>query len=103
MEVENNLEDELMGIWEMLFFREIYIECKDFMEDLLKKFFWMGLGCDVCLKGVYILYCEDYVKDEVMGEIKEVYCMYYLDSCFGDDIFGIKVKGIFYWVFIVYV
>ncbi len=98
MEVENNPEDESMGTREMPFSREIYIERKDFMEDPPKKFFRMGPGRDVRLKGAYILHCEDYVKDEATGEIKEVHCTYYPDSRSGDDTSGIKAKGTLHWV-----
>jgi glutaminyl-tRNA synthetase len=98
MEVENNPEDESMGTREMPFSKEIYIERKDFMEDPPKKFFRMGPGRDVRLKGAYILHCEDYVKDEATGEIREVHCTYYPNSRSGDDTSGIKAKGTLHWV-----
>lgn len=98
MEVENNPEDAAQGNREMPFSREIYIERKDFMEDPPKKFFRMGPGRNVRLKGAYILHCEDYVKDESTGEIKEVHCTYYPDSRSGEDTSGIKAKGTLHWV-----
>jgi glutamyl/glutaminyl-tRNA synthetase len=98
MEVENNPEDASQGNREMPFSREIYMERKDFMEDPPKKFFRMGPGRNVRLKGAYILHCEDYVKDESTGEIKEVHCTYYPDSRSGEDTSGIKAKGTLHWV-----
>lgn len=98
MEVENNPEDAAMGSREMPFSKEIYIERKDFMEDPPKKFFRMGPGRNVRLKGAYILHCEDYIKDEATGEIKEVHCTYYPDSRSGEDTSGIKAKGTLHWV-----
>ncbi len=98
MEVINNPEDESMGSRLMPFSREVYIERKDFMEDPPKKFFRMGPGRNVRLKGAYILHCEDYVKDETTGEIKEVHCTYYPDSRSGEDTTGIKTKGTLHWV-----
>lgn len=98
MEVENNPEDESMGTRTMPFSREVYIEQKDFMEDPPKKFFRMGPGRNVRLKGAYILHCEDYVKDEATGKIKEVHCTYYPDSRSGQDKSGIKAKGTLHWV-----
>lgn len=62
----------------------------------------MGFGRNVWFKGVYIFYCEDFVKDD-LGYIIEIYCIYYLDSKSGEDILGVKVKGILYWVFVEYV
>ncbi len=98
MEVENNPEDESMGTRKMPFSREVYIEQKDFMEDPPKKFFRMGPGRNVRLKGAYILHCEDFIKDEATGEIKEVHCTYYPNSRSGQDTSGIKAKGTLHWV-----
>jgi len=58
----------------------------------------MGPGRNVRLKGAYILHCEDYVKDEATGEIKEVRCTYYPDSRSGEDTSGIRAKGTLHWV-----
>ncbi|MCI5082474.1 MAG: glutamine--tRNA ligase/YqeY domain fusion protein [Saprospiraceae bacterium] len=98
MEVINNPEDESMGSRKMPFSREIYIERDDFMEDPPKKFFRMGPGKNVRLKGAYILHCEDYKKDPETGEILEVYCTYYPDSRSGSDTSGVKAKGVLHWV-----
>jgi glutaminyl-tRNA synthetase len=98
MEVINNPEDESMGSRKMPFSREVYIERKDFMEDPPKKFFRMAPGRNVRLKGAYILHCEDFVKDEQTGEVKEVHCTYYADSRSGEDTSGIKAKGTLHWV-----
>jgi glutaminyl-tRNA synthetase len=98
MEVINNPEDESMGSRHMPFSREIYIERKDFMIDPPKKFFRMGPGRNIRLKGAYILHCEDYVTDEASGEITEVHCTYYPDSRSGQDTSGVKAKGVLHWV-----
>lgn len=97
MEVENNPEDESAGKREMPFSREIYIERDDFMEDPPRKFFRMGPGRNVRLKGAYILHCEDFVKN-AEGEITEVHCTYYPDSRSGQDTSGVKAKGTLHWV-----
>ncbi|MCB9049965.1 MAG: glutamine--tRNA ligase/YqeY domain fusion protein [Lewinellaceae bacterium] len=98
MEVENNPEDESMGTRTMPFSRELYIEREDFMEDPPKKYFRMGPGLDVRLKGAYILRCEGFKKDAATGEIAEVHCTYYKDSKSGEDTSGIKAKGTLHWV-----
>lgn len=98
LEVTNNPEDASMGSREMPFSRELYIERDDFMEDPPKKFFRLGPGRNVRLKGAYILHCEDFIKDEATGEIKEIHCTYYPDSKSGSDTSGIKAKGTLHWV-----
>lgn len=98
MEVENNPEDEAMGSRTMPFSRELYIEKEDFMEDPPKKYFRMGPGQDVRLKGAYIVRCENFVKDPRTGEVTEVHCTYYPDSRSGQDTSGIKAKGTLHWV-----
>ncbi|MCB0559792.1 MAG: glutamine--tRNA ligase/YqeY domain fusion protein [Lewinellaceae bacterium] len=98
MEVENNPEDESMGNRTMPFSRELYIERDDFMEDPPRKYFRMGPGRDVRLKGAYILHCEGFEKDPATGEITEVRCTYYPESKSGADTSGIKAKGTLHWV-----
>ncbi|TXB68921.1 glutamine--tRNA ligase/YqeY domain fusion protein [Phaeodactylibacter luteus] len=98
MTVVNNPEDESMGTREMPFSREVYIERGDFMEDPPKKYFRMGPGRNVRLKGAYILHCDDFVKDAETGEVKEVHCTYYPDSRSGEDTSGVKAKGTLHWV-----
>lgn len=98
MEVINNPEDESMGSRKMPFSREIYIEREDFMEDPPRKFFRMGPGRNVRLKGAYILHCEGFKKNEATGEVEEVHCTYYEDSRSGSDTSGVKAKGVLHWV-----
>ena len=78
------------------FSREIYIERDDFMEDPPKKFFRMGPGREVRLKGAYIIKCEDYKKDD-NGNITEIYCTYDPESKSGSGV-SRKVKGTLHWV-----
>lgn len=98
METINNPEDESQGARQIPFSRELYIEREDFMEDPPKKFFRLGPGRNVRLKGAYIIHCEDYKKDPETGEILEVHCTYYPDSRSGEDTSGIKAKGTLHWV-----
>lgn len=98
MEVENNPEDESMGTRTMPFSRVLYIEREDFMEDPPKKYFRMGPGLDVRLKGAYILHCDGFEKDPASGEVSVVHCTYYPDSKSGEDTSGIKAKGTLHWV-----
>ncbi len=97
MEVINNPERPEDGSRKLPFSRELYIERDDFMEDPPKKFFRLGPGRNVRLKGAYIINCHDFVKDE-KGEVTEIHCTYYPDSRSGQDTSGIKSKGVLHWV-----
>ena len=95
--VENNPEDTESGSRLVPFSREIYIERDDFMEEPMKKFFRLGPGLMVRLKGAYIIKCDDFVKDE-LGNITELHCTYFEESRSGSDTSGISVKGVIHWV-----
>lgn len=97
MDLINNPEDEAAGSRGVPFTREIYIEREDFMEDAPKKFFRMGPGREVRLKGAYIIKCEDFKKD-ADGNISEIYCTYDPETKSGSDTSGKKVKGTLHWV-----
>jgi len=96
LNLEINPEDPDMGSRKVPFAREIYIEQGDFMEDPPKKFFRLGPGREVRLKGAYIVKCEDYKKDE-NGKITELYCTYDPDTKSGSGTQR-KVKGTLHWV-----
>ncbi len=95
--IENNPEDTESGSRLVPFSREIYIERDDFMEEPMKKFFRLGPGLMVRLKGAYIIKCDDFVKDE-LGNITELHCTYFEESRSGSDTSGISVKGVIHWV-----
>ncbi len=96
VELTNNPEDENSGSRMVPFGREIYIERDDFMEDPPKKFFRLGPGREVRLKGAYIIKCEDYKKDD-SGNITEIYCSYDSETKSGSGATR-KVKGTLHWV-----
>jgi len=93
----NNPEDESMGSRTLPFSREIFIEQADFMEDAPKKFFRLGPGKTVRLKSAYIIEYVDHKKNE-QGEITEVHVKYFENSKSGNDVSGIKAKGVLHWV-----
>jgi len=95
--LENNPEDPEGGSRKIPFSKEVYIERNDFMEDPSKKFFRMGPGREVRLKGAYIVKCEDYIKDE-NGTITEIHCTYDPDTKSGGSGASRKVKGTLHWV-----
>lgn len=95
--IENNPEDPAGGERQVPFSRELYIERDDFMEDPPKKFFRLGPGREVRLKGAYIIECTDFVKDD-QGQVTEIHGTYDPDTKSGEDISGKKVKGTIHWV-----
>ena len=97
LEIDNNPEDENAGKRKVPFSREVWIEREDFMENPPKKFFRLGVGLMVRLKGAYIVKCEDFKKDE-NGNIREIHCSYIPQSRSGSDTSGIHVKGTIHWV-----
>ena len=97
MELINNPEDQEGGSRKVPFSRELYIERDDFMEEPPRKFFRLGPGREVRLKGAYIIKCEDYKKNDD-GTITEIYCTYDPDTRSGGSGAQRKVKGTLHWV-----
>jgi len=96
LELINNPESETAGTRQVPFTRELYIERNDFMEEPPRKFFRLGPGREVRLKGAYIVKCEDYKKDE-NGIVTEIYCTYDPATRSGSGSQR-KVKGTLHWV-----
>jgi glutaminyl-tRNA synthetase len=92
-----NPENEEMGIREIPFSREIYIEREDFMEDPPKKYFRLYPGNEVRIKHAYFIKCHDVIKDE-NGEISEIHCTYDPETKSGSGFTGRKVKGTLHYV-----
>ena len=95
--VANNLENEAMGIRQVPFGRELYIEREDFMEEPPRKYFRMFPGNEVRLMNAYFVTCTGCVKDE-NGRITEVHCTYDPETKCGSGFTGRKVKGTIHWV-----
>ncbi len=82
---------------EVPFTNTLWIEADDFMEEPVKKYFRLGPGLSVRLKGAYIVTCTNFVKD-ASGKVTEVHAEYHANSKSGQDTSGIAVKGIIHWV-----
>jgi len=98
VELINNPEDESMGTRKVPFSNEIFIERDDFMENPPGKFFRLGPGMEVRLKGAYIIKCESFRKNEKTGLIEEVRCTYDPATRSGEHASEKKVKGTLHWV-----
>lgn len=97
LDVENNLENEALGMRQVPFGRELYIEREDFMEVPPKKYFRLYPGNEVRLMHAYFVTCTGVVKDEE-GNIVEVHATYDPQTKSGSGFTGRKVKGTIHWV-----
>lgn len=97
LEAPNNLENEALGLRQVPFGRELYIDREDFMEEPPKKYFRLFPGNEVRLMNAYFVTCAGCVKDE-NGRIIEVHCTYDPASKGGNSPDGRKVKGTIHWV-----
>ena len=97
LDVDNNQENEELGVRQVSFSRELYIEREDFMEEPPKKYFRLFPGNEVRLKNAYFVKCTDFVKDD-NGKVVEVHCTYDPETRSGSGFEGRKVKGTIHWV-----
>lgn len=97
LEAENNAENEAMGVRQIPFSRELYIERDDFMEVPPPKYHRLYPGNEVRLKHAYFVKCEEVVKDED-GNVIELRCTYDPETKSGSGFTGRKVKGTIHWV-----
>jgi glutaminyl-tRNA synthetase len=97
VDIENNKDDESMGVRKVPFSRELYVDGADFMEKPEKKYFRLFPGNEVRFKGAYLIRCEEAVKDGE-GNIIELRCTYDPETRSGSGKETRKVKGTIHWV-----
>lgn len=97
VEIENNKEVPEMGVRNIPFSRELYIDGADFMEVPVKKYFRLFPGNEVRVKGAYFITCNEVVKNDD-GTIKELLCTYDESTRSGSGFEGRKVKGTIHFV-----
>jgi glutaminyl-tRNA synthetase len=93
-----NPEDPEKETRKVPFSKELFIEKEDFMEVPIKGYFRLFPGNEIRLRWAYFAKCTGFKKDEVTGEIVEVYCEYDPESKGGNSPDGRKVKGTIHWV-----
>lgn len=94
---EINPENPEMGMRQIPFSREIYIEQDDFMENPPAKYFRLFPGNEVRLKHAYFIKCNEVIKDG-QGKVTELRCTYDPETKSGSGFTGRKVKGTIHWV-----
>ena len=95
--VENNKDDESMGVRKITFSKYIYIDRDDFMENPPPKYFRLFKGNEVRLKGAYFIKCNEVIKDE-NGKVIELHCTYDPKTKSGSGFSERKVKGTIHYV-----
>ena len=95
VEIENNPENENDGTRLVPFSGRIWIEREDFREEANNKYHRLKLGCEVRLKGAYIIKAEGIIKDSD-GNIIEILCTYDPETKSGNT--TRKIKGTIHWV-----
>ncbi len=100
LEAEVNPNDITQGMVRIPFSKYLYIEKEDFREGANKKYHRLKPGAEVRLKHGYIIRCESFLKDEVTGEILEVFCTYDERSKSGSGLPEAerKIKGTIHWI-----
>ena len=101
LEAQNHPNDPSLGIRNVPFSRELWIEQEDFMEDAPRKFFRLKPGGEVRLRFAYIIRCDEVVRNE-QGEIVELRCSYDPETRSGSAASERKVKGTIHWVSVVH-
>lgn len=97
LDAEVNAENPEMGMRQIPFSREIYIEREDFMENPPSKYFRLFPGNEVRLKHAYFIVCNEVIKNE-QGEVVELHCTYDPATKSGSGFNARKVKGTIHWV-----
>jgi len=97
LEVVNNPENPDEGTRSVTLTRELWIERDDFMEEPPKKFFRLGPGCSVRLRGGYVITCTGYEKDE-SGRVSEIRCELIPGTVGASPPEGIKCRTAIHWV-----
>ena len=97
LDVVNNQENEELGVRQVPFCRELYIDREDFMIEPPKKYFRLFPGNEVRLMHAYFVTCTSFVTDET-GKVTEVHCTYDPETKSGSGFTGRKVKGTIHWV-----
>jgi len=97
LDAENNAENPELGMRQIPFGRELYIEQDDFMDEPPPKYFRLFPGAEVRLKHAYFIRCQEVVR-EASGEVTELLCTYDPETRSGSGFTARKVKGTIHWV-----
>jgi glutaminyl-tRNA synthetase len=95
--VSNHPQNPDMGERQVPIGREIFIEREDFMEDPPKKFYRLGPGRHVRLKGGHIIRCTSFGKDSI-GNISLIRADILPGTVGNDAPEGVECRAAIHWV-----
>jgi glutaminyl-tRNA synthetase len=96
-EVPNHPQQPELGVREIAMTREIWIEREDFMEDPPKKFYRLGPGRCVRLRGGPIIRCTGFEKND-LGEVTLIHAEMIPGTTGADTPEGIECRAAIHWV-----
>lgn len=97
LDAQVNMENPELGVKQIPFAKELWIDRDDFMEEPPKKYFRLFPGNEVRLMNAYFVKCVSFEKDE-NGKVTVVHCTYDPETKNGTGFTGRKVKGTIHWV-----
>lgn len=97
LDAQVNMENPELGVKQIPFCKELWIDRDDFMEEPPKKYFRLFPGNEVRLMNAYFVKCVGFEKDE-NGKVTVVHCTYDPITKNGTGFTGRKVKGTIHWV-----
>lgn len=97
LDAQVNMENPELGVKQIPFCKELWIDRDDFMEEPPKKYFRLFPGNEIRLMNAYFVKCVSYEKDE-NGKVTVVHCTYDPITKNGTGFTGRKVKGTIHWV-----
>ena len=97
LDADNNLENPELGVRQIPFGRELWIEKEDFLTAPIPKYKRLYPGNEVRLMYAYFVKCTGYDTDE-NGNVTAVHCTYDPETKSGSGFTGRKVKGTIHWV-----
>lgn len=89
-------KDPSMGVRQIPFTRELFIDSNDFEEVPQPGFKRLVAGGEVRLRGAYVIKCESVIKDKA-GNIVELHCSHDATTLSSNPE-GRKIKGVIHWV-----
>jgi glutaminyl-tRNA synthetase len=98
LKAPNHPQNDKMGMRDIYFGREIYIDKADFQEVMPnKKFKRLAIGKEVRLRNAFIIKAHRAEKDEE-GNITTIFCTYDSETLGKNPEDGRKVKGVIHFV-----
>lgn len=97
LEAPNHPKRSELGVRQVPFSGELYIEREDFMEEPVQDFYRLAPGREVRLRYGYVIRCERVIKN-ANGEIIQLECSYDPKTKGGNTPDGRKIKGAIHWV-----